>query len=109
MDAQLFYFVLLGMGFGAIGGLLGTGGGTFAIPFLVVVFGYNQQFAQGTVLVMVVLNVIKGLMKYRKLSGLNIESALLLAVSGSIAATAAAHISLQIPSAGLRHLYGLFL
>ena len=53
---------VLGVCLGGLGGFLGTGGGTFAIPALVLA-GYDQKLAQGTALVMVVTNVFKALLK----------------------------------------------
>ena len=46
--------LLLGCVLGTLGGLFGIGGGLIAIPALGVVFGLDQQLAQGTALVMVV-------------------------------------------------------
>ena len=46
--------LLLGAALGTLGGLFGIGGGLIAIPALGVLFGLDQQLAQGTALVMVV-------------------------------------------------------
>ena len=50
--------LLLGAALGTLGGLFGIGGGLIAIPALGVLFGLDQQLAQGTALVMVVPNVV---------------------------------------------------
>ncbi|HCP55495.1 MAG TPA: hypothetical protein DIU04_12205, partial [Pseudomonas sp.] len=46
--------LLLGAALGSLGGLFGIGGGLIAIPAMGVLFGLDQQMAQGTALVMVV-------------------------------------------------------
>ena len=46
-------YLVLGAALGTVGGLFGIGGGLIAIPVLGVLFGLDQQIAQGTALVMV--------------------------------------------------------
>lgn len=101
--------LLLGVLLGALAGLLGTGGGTFAIPALVLTLGYGQKLAQGTALVMVVVNVLKGLVKYRDRSGLDMRFAVLLAVCGSVSAAISSQWALSLPGELLQKLYGVFL
>jgi uncharacterized membrane protein YfcA len=43
---------------GLLGGLFGVGGGFLVIPLLGFFYGMDQQTAQGTVLIMVVPNVV---------------------------------------------------
>ena len=59
-------FVALGAALGTMGGLFGIGGGLIAIPALAVLFGLDQQMAQGTALVMVVPNVMLALWRYHQ-------------------------------------------
>jgi hypothetical protein len=56
-------YVLLGTVMGTLGGLFGIGGGLVAIPALGVLFGLNQQMAQGTALLMVLPNVLLALLR----------------------------------------------
>ena len=58
--------VLLGLALGTLGGLFGIGGGLIAIPVLGVLFGLDQQLAQGTALVMVVPNVLLAIWRYHQ-------------------------------------------
>lgn len=101
--------LVLGMVLGVMAGLLGTGGGTFAIPVLVLWLGFGQKLAQGTALVMVVSNVFKGLLKYRGLSGLDLKLASTLALSGCLSTALSAAWALTLPGPVLQHLYGGFL
>jgi len=99
---------VLGVCLGGLGGFLGTGGGTFAIPALVLA-GYDQKLAQGTALVMVVTNVFKALLKYRSQSGLDLKLAGMLAASASISAAISSMWALSLPSLALQKMYGVFL
>lgn len=54
----------LGLLLGAVGGLLGIGGGLIAIPILAALYGMDQQLAQGTALVMILPNVLVGFWRY---------------------------------------------
>ena len=58
MLQSVLIYLLLGLVFGYLGGLFGIGGGLIAIPVLGVFFGYSEQVAQGTALVMIVPNVL---------------------------------------------------
>ncbi|MFD1744280.1 sulfite exporter TauE/SafE family protein [Rhizobium helianthi] len=107
------FVAAFGLPFGALlgtmGGFLGTGGGTFAIPLLVLLLAYDQKLAQGTALVMVVTNVLFALYKYRNRGSLDIKPAITLAVSGSVTAAFSSHWALSLPSETLKVYYGGFL
>ena len=53
--------IMIGGLLGLFGGLLGIGGGLFAIPTLSLLYGMDQQLAQGTALAMVVPNIVLGI------------------------------------------------
>jgi uncharacterized membrane protein YfcA len=71
--------LLLGLALGTLGGLFGIGGGLIAIPALGVLFGLDQQLAQGTALVMVVPNVLLALWRYHQRNRIDWRHALALA------------------------------
>ena len=77
---------LLNLAFGAalgtLGGIFGIGGGLIAIPLLGVLFGLDQQLAQGTALVMVVPNVMLALWRYHQRNRIEARHALPLAATG---------------------------
>ncbi|MCO7514928.1 sulfite exporter TauE/SafE family protein [Pseudomonas guariconensis] len=73
-------YVVLGAFLGTMGGLFGIGGGLIAIPVLGVLFGLDQQLAQGTALVMVVPNVLLALWRYHQRNRIELRHALPLAV-----------------------------
>ncbi|MES2820071.1 MAG: sulfite exporter TauE/SafE family protein [Pseudomonadota bacterium] len=74
--------LLLGLALGSLGGLFGIGGGLIAIPALGVLFGLDQQLAQGTALVMVVPNVLLALWRYHQRNRIELHHALTLGLSG---------------------------
>jgi len=73
-------YVALGAALGTLGGLFGIGGGLIAIPALGVLFGLDQQLAQGTALVMVVPNVLLALWRYHQRNRIELRHVLPLAV-----------------------------
>ncbi|MHC8319694.1 sulfite exporter TauE/SafE family protein [Pseudomonas sp. GB2N2] len=73
---------LFGIALGTLGGLFGIGGGLVAIPLLGVLFGLDQQLAQGTALVMVVPNVMLALWRYHQRNRIELRHALPLASMG---------------------------
>ena len=75
-------YLLLGAALGTVGGLFGIGGGLIAIPALGVLFGLDQQLAQGTALVMVVPNVMLALWRYHQRNRIELRHALPLAFMG---------------------------
>lgn len=94
---------------GFLAGFLGTGGGTLAIPALVLFFGYDQKLAQGTVLVMVILNVCLGFLKYRELSGEDRGLTWVLAASASVSTCLGSYFLGRVSSQTLQVCYGAFL
>ena len=79
---ELMMYLLLGAALGTVGGLFGIGGGLIAIPALGVLFGLDQQLAQGTALVMVVPNVMLALWRYHQRNRIELRHALPLASMG---------------------------
>lgn len=75
-------YLVFGAALGTLGGLFGIGGGLIAIPLLGVLFGLDQQIAQGTALVMVVPNVMLALWRYHQRNKIELRHALPLASMG---------------------------
>jgi len=73
-------YLLLGAAMGTLGGLFGIGGGLVAIPALGVLFGLDQQLAQGTALLMVLPNVLLALWRYNQRNRISVRNAMMLIV-----------------------------
>ncbi|WP_322616279.1 sulfite exporter TauE/SafE family protein [Pseudomonas sp. BIC9C] len=79
---EFLMYLVFGAALGTLGGLFGIGGGLIAIPLLGVLFGLDQQIAQGTALVMVVPNVMLALWRYHQRNRIEPRHALPLAIMG---------------------------
>lgn len=101
--------LLLGAALGTLGGLFGIGGGLVAIPALGVLFGLDQQLAQGTALVMVVPNVVLALWRYNQHNRINRRHALALGLSGLGSAWLASLLALQLDARSMRLAFVAFL
>jgi uncharacterized membrane protein YfcA len=77
---EVVMFVLLGAAMGTLGGLFGIGGGLVAIPALGVLFGLDQQLAQGTALLMVLPNVLLALWRYNQRNRISLRNAMMLII-----------------------------
>jgi len=109
MWVEIPIYLVLGLVFGYLGGLFGIGGGIIGIPVLGVFFGYSEQLAQGTAMVMIVPNVLLGLWHYIRKVGLDLRLAGTLAVCAVPFTYVCAHIATRVPSAPLRVAFAIFL
>ncbi|MGQ7958284.1 sulfite exporter TauE/SafE family protein [Pseudomonas sp. SP16.1] len=101
--------LLLGLGLGTLGGLFGIGGGLIAIPVLGVLFGLDQQLAQGTALVMVVPNVMLALWRYHQRNRIDPRHALLLGASSLACAWLASLYAVGLEARTMRWAFVAFL
>lgn len=101
--------LLLGVSLGTLGGLFGIGGGLLAIPALGVLFGLDQQLAQGTALVMVVPNVLLALWRYHQRNRIDLRHALTLAASSFLCALLGARWAVTLDAERMRVAFVAFL
>lgn len=99
---QFFFDMALGLLLGALGGLFGIGGGLIAIPALGLLFGLDQQLAQGTALVMVVPNVLLALWRYHQRIRIDWRHALLLGLSSFALAWFGAALAVGLEAEAMR-------
>jgi uncharacterized membrane protein YfcA len=102
-------FVALGCALGFVGGLFGIGGGIITIPLLGIFFGYGQQLAQGTVLLLVIPTATTGLVQYMRRVKLDGRIIAALFVTAFPLTIVTARIATQLPSATLRYAFVVFL
>jgi hypothetical protein len=95
--------VVLGAVLGVVGGLFGIGGGLIAIPVLALLFGLDQQLAQGTALVMVVPNVLLSVYKYNQRNRIDWQRAALLAGAGMASALLGTALAVSLDARSMRH------
>jgi uncharacterized membrane protein YfcA len=106
---QFFLDIALGMLLGTLGGLFGIGGGLLAIPALGLLFGLDQQLAQGTALVMVVPNVLLALWRYHQRNRIDVRHALLLGLSSFCMAWGGAAVAVGLDAKRMRSGFVAFL
>ena len=101
--------LVLGVLLGAVGGLLGIGGGLIAIPMLAICYGMDQHMAQGTALVMITPNVLIGFVRYRQRNPIDLRSTAWLCAAAIATTALAAQWTVRVSGAQLRMGFALFL
>jgi len=102
-------YLLMGAAMGTLGGVFGIGGGLIAIPALVLMFGMDQQLAQGTTLVMVVPNVMLSLWRYHQRTRILMHHALPLAAAGFVFAWIGSIIAVGLDPDAMRIGFAIFM
>ncbi|TME19255.1 MAG: sulfite exporter TauE/SafE family protein [Chloroflexi bacterium] len=101
--------VLGGVLIGALSGLMGIGGGTVYVPFLLAGFGARQQVAQGTSLFAIIPTAVSGAYAHDR-AGHVVRRALgWMALGGLVAAPVGALLAVHLPRDVLARLFGLLL
>lgn len=101
--------LLAGALIGFVGGVLGIGGGLLAIPLLGLVFGMNQQLAQGTALIMVLPAILLTVRKYNQHDRIDLRAAAAGALSSIVCTWIGARIALGLDAILLRRVYAVFI
>jgi len=112
MDAHLsqfaFHFLLGGL-LGYLSGTMGTGGGLIVLPLFTLVFGMDQQAAQGTSLAVMTPNLIIGFWRYRQRNPITLRMAAYVGVGAMVASYVAARIATEMSGQLLRVMVALFM
>lgn len=101
--------LLAGALIGFVGGVLGIGGGLLAIPLLGLVFGMDQQLAQGTALIMVLPAILLTVRKYNQHDRIDLKAAAAGAASSIVCTWLGARIALGLDAILLRRVYAVFI
>ncbi|MCX8029310.1 MAG: sulfite exporter TauE/SafE family protein [Brevinematales bacterium] len=111
MDILKMLLLLVFSGFtGVFSGLVGIGGATFLIPFLVYVFGFDQKLAQGTTLLAFTLpSFLFGAITYYKNGNVKIEYSVVMFVGMLFGALIGASVAQKVDSRILSRIFGLIL
>ena len=95
-------FVAIGAVLGLLGGIFGIGGGLIGIPLLGLAFGYSEQQAQGTALVMIVANVLAGVRGYAKHPAFDVRAGVIMACAAIPFTFLGAYIAVHMNGGVLR-------
>ena len=103
-------FIILGLIAGVFSGLVGIGGATIIIPFLVLLFGLSQHTAQGTTLAAMVPPIgLLAAWTYYKAGFVDLKIAGLICIGFFIGGLFGAQLATQISGQILRKIFGVFL
>lgn len=105
------WYLLLILGFlaGIVSGMFGVGGGIVIVPVLVSFMKYDQKLAIGTSLAVLLPVGLPAVLRYAQANQLDWGAAVPVAVGLVLGAVVGAQISISLPSATVKRLYGLFL
>jgi len=99
----------LGAVAGLASGMLGSGGGTFLVPALVLGFGLLQQVAQGTALLALIPIWVIGALTHHKTHTLRPREAAIVGLCGALTVSIGAEIALHVGAQPLRVIFAAFL
>lgn len=106
----LLVLLIIGLITGALGGMLGIGGGLILIPSLVYFVGLNQHEAIGTSLAVMLPPIgLFAAYNYYKAGQVNLKYALILAAAFMIGSYFTSKIALEIPENVMRKIFSVFL
>jgi uncharacterized protein len=106
----LIIIVLIGLVTGALGGMLGIGGGLIMIPALVFFVGFSQHQAIGTSLAVMLPPIgIFAAYNYYKAGQVNLVYALILAVAFMAGSYFTSKIALKMPENVIKKIFSVFL
>jgi uncharacterized membrane protein YfcA len=99
----------LGTFAGLASGMLGSGGGTFLVPALVLGFGLVQQVAQGTALLALIPIWVIGALTHHKTHTLRLREASTVGSCGALTVPIGAEIASHVGALPLRVIFAAFL
>jgi uncharacterized protein len=99
----------LGTFAGLASGMLGSGGGTFLVPALVLGFGLVQQVAQGTALLALIPIWVIGALTHHRTHTLGLREAAAVGLCGALTVPIGAEIASHVGTFPLRVIFAAFL
>ncbi len=111
MNAQLWItLVLIGLAAGALGGVLGIGGGMVLIPGLVLLAGVDQHTAIGTSLAVMLPPIgLFAAYNYYKAGAVNLHYAAILAAAFMAGSFFSSKVALLLPELLVRRIFAVLL
>ncbi|HKM89707.1 MAG TPA: sulfite exporter TauE/SafE family protein [Candidatus Acidoferrales bacterium] len=107
---RLIVMFLAASAIGVVGGLLGVGGGILFVPLLVLLFGFEQHRAQGTVLIALVAPTgLLAFLNYARASEVDWRTGLLLMPGVFLGGVAGARLALRLAPRPMRMLFATLL
>jgi uncharacterized membrane protein YfcA len=101
--------VAFGFATGMLSGILGIGGGTFMVPFMVLLLGISQHSAEATSLFVVLPTAIVATITLVRRGAVDLRRSLTLGMVGAAGGIGGALLALALPADDLRRIFGLFM
>jgi uncharacterized membrane protein YfcA len=104
------YLALVSFGVlvGVASGLLGVGGGTLIVPFLILALGFSQHSAEATSLLVILPTAVVGSLALRRRGVGDLGLALRLGVVGAVGSVLGALLALALSGGTLRLVFAVF-
>jgi uncharacterized protein len=93
---------------GVASGLLGVGGGTLIVPFLVLAAGFGQHAAEATSLLVILPTAIVGSITLHRRGVGDLGLALRFGLVGALGAFLGAELALALPASTLKIVFAVF-
>lgn len=106
---MLSILVLLGLIVGAVGALMGIGGGLIVVPIFLYVFGFSVQYTVGTAMVIVCFNALSATVAYYRQHRIVFPVALRFGLATIPGAVIGGWVSSLFSGTGFQIAFGLFL
>jgi uncharacterized membrane protein YfcA len=94
---------------GVLSGVLGIGGGTFMVPFMVLALAIGQHAAEATSLLVVLPTSIVATAVLHRKGAVDLARSLSLGLMGAAGGVAGALLALALPADALRRLFAVFM
>lgn len=108
--SETLLLIILGIVAGILSGLIGIGGGTIVIPFLIYVLGFSQHLAQGTTLALMVPPIgLLAAWKYYQNGFVDLKVAGLICLGFFAGGLLGAQFAPSLPGYVLKKIFGVFL
>lgn len=102
--------VAIGIAAGILSGFVGVGGGMVIVPALIYFLGLTQFQAQGTSLAMMIPPIgILAVMNYWKADSVNLDYAIVIAITFVIGGYIGSKLALRLPEAKVKLIFGLIM
>lgn len=101
--------IAVGLGAGALGAMLGVGGGIVYVPTLVALFSFAQHEAQGTSLAVIIPSAIVAATVHARAGRVDWRTAALLGAGGIVGGVLGARTALSLDAPLLRRMFAVFL
>lgn len=107
--AAALWYLLVGLGAGLLSAVMGVGGGVVLVPALVLLFGFNQQLAEGTSLAIIVPTAIAGSVQHGRSGLTDWRTGAIVGAGGIVGALVGSQLAHVLDAAVLQRLFAVLL